>query len=115
MSENNDYESELDGSFFEQAITIAENIPTNLSPRPPVGAVITKNGNIIGKGATSPTPGNHAEINAILDCTNNNFSTEGATMFTTLEPCFHEGETSPCVDRIIDSGISRIFVGAIDP
>jgi len=115
MSENNDYESELDGSFFEQAITIAENIPTNLSPRPPVGAVITKNGNIIGKGATSPTPGNHAEINAILDCTNNNFSTEGATMFTTLEPCFHEGETSPCVDKIIDSGISRIFVGAIDP
>ena len=53
MSENNDYESELDGSFFEQAITIAENIPTNLSPRPPVGALITKNGNIIGKGSTS--------------------------------------------------------------
>tara|TARA_B100001123_G_scaffold135763_1_gene157564 strand:+ start:25460 stop:26560 length:1101 start_codon:yes stop_codon:yes gene_type:complete len=100
---------------YELALNLAENISVNLSPRPPVGAIITNEGELLGKGVTQPSPGNHAEINAILDCKNNNFSTKGSTMYTTLEPCFHEGETNPCVDKIIESGISQVFIGVVDP
>jgi len=100
---------------YELALNLAENISVNISPRPPVGAVIKNNGEILGKGATEASPGNHAEINAILNCKNNKFSTKGATMFTTLEPCFHKGETDPCVDKIIEAQISQVIIGAIDP
>tara|TARA_B100001996_G_scaffold379216_1_gene364623 strand:- start:1455 stop:2555 length:1101 start_codon:yes stop_codon:yes gene_type:complete len=100
---------------YELALNLAENISVNINPRPPVGAIIKNNGEILGKGATEASPGNHAEINAIINCENNNFPTKGSTMFTTLEPCFHKGETDPCVDKIIEAQISEVIIGAIDP
>ena len=100
---------------FEHALTIAENNLLNVSPRPPVGAVIYKDGKVLGEGVTNKSPGNHAEINALEQCKKTLVSLKNATLFTTLEPCFHKGETGPCVDKIIESGISKIIIGEIDP
>jgi len=57
---------------YELALNLAENISANINPRPPVGAIIKNNGEILGKGVTEASPGNHAEINAIINCENNN-------------------------------------------
>ena len=100
---------------FEHALSIAENNPLNVSPRPRVGAVIFKNGKILGEGVTDKSPGNHAEINALEQSKSSTESFKNATLFSTLEPCFHKGETDPCVDKIIESGISKIVIGEIDP
>ena len=100
---------------FEHALSIAENNLLNVSPRPPVGAVIYKDGKVLGEGVTNKSPGNHAEINALEQCKKTLVSLKNATLFTTLEPCFHKGETGPCVDKIIESGISKIIIGEIDP
>ena len=100
---------------FEHALTIAENNLLNVSPRPPVGAVLFKNGKILGEGVTDKSPGNHAEINALEQCKKSLTSLKNTTLFTTLEPCFHKGETDPCVDKIIESGISKIVIGEVDP
>lgn len=102
-------------SEFDQALNLAENISENISPRPPVGAIISKNGVVLGKGFTHPSPGNHAEINALENCKNKSKSVEGSTLYTTLEPCFHKGETEPCVDKIISSKISKVVIGQVDP
>lgn len=100
---------------FEHALTIAENNLLNVSPRPSVGAVIFKDNKVLGEGVTDKSPGNHAEINALEQCKNSSKSIKNATLFTTLEPCFHKGQTGPCVDKIIESGITKIVVGEIDP
>ncbi|MDA3839049.1 MAG: bifunctional diaminohydroxyphosphoribosylaminopyrimidine deaminase/5-amino-6-(5-phosphoribosylamino)uracil reductase RibD [Candidatus Delongbacteria bacterium] len=83
-----------------------------VSPNPLVGAVIVKNGMIIGKGAHLKFGENHAEVNAFNNCTE---SPVGADMYVTLEPCSHHGKTPPCTDRIIKEKISRVFIATLDP
>ena len=82
-----------------------------VSPNPLVGAVIVKNGKIIGKGYHKEFGGKHAEVHAIENCTENPF---GSDMYVTLEPCSHHGKTPPCTDRIIAEKIKRVFIGSID-
>lgn len=83
-----------------------------VSPNPLVGAVIVKNGKIIGKGYHKKYGEKHAEINAIENCFE---SPAGSDIYVTLEPCSHHGKTPPCVDRIIAEKIKRVFIGNIDP
>ncbi|MBN1970925.1 MAG: bifunctional diaminohydroxyphosphoribosylaminopyrimidine deaminase/5-amino-6-(5-phosphoribosylamino)uracil reductase RibD [Candidatus Delongbacteria bacterium] len=83
----------------------------NVSPNPYVGAVIVKNGKIIGKGAHLKYGDNHAEVNAILNCTE---SCEDADIYVTLEPCNHHGKTPPCTERIIAEKFRKVFIGTKD-
>ncbi len=83
-----------------------------VNPNPMVGAVIVKNGKVIGKGYHKKFGELHAERNALVNATT---STQGATMYITLEPCCHYGKTPPCIDAIIESGITRVVIGTLDP
>lgn len=82
------------------------------NPNPMVGAVIVKDGRIIGKGYHRRYGELHAERNAIADCKE---SMEGAVIYVTLEPCCHYGKTPPCTEAIIEQGISRVVIGSDDP
>lgn len=94
------------------AIELAEAGRGMVSPNPLVGAVVVKDGVIVGKGAHEYFGGNHAEVNAINDA---GPASEGATLICTLEPCDHHGKTPPCVDAIIEAGIKHVVFGCIDP
>tara|TARA_Y100000590_G_scaffold470250_1_gene663080 strand:- start:225 stop:1310 length:1086 start_codon:yes stop_codon:yes gene_type:complete len=81
-------------------------------PNPSVGCVIVKNGKIIGRGNTQAGGRPHAEVEAIKHASEDTF---GSTAYVTLEPCSHHGNTPPCVNSIIKSGIKEVFVASRDP
>jgi len=80
------------------------------SPNPPVGAVVVKNGHIIGEGFHRASGCPHAEIEALRAAR----EPEGATLYVSLEPCNHSGRTPPCVPSILKANIARVVVGALD-
>ena len=82
------------------------------SPNPAVGAVLVRDGTVVGTGTTSPVGGPHAEINAIAAAGD---AARGATLYVTMEPCSHHGRTPPCCDAVIAAGIERVVCGIIDP
>ena len=100
---------------FKRALELAENLIESVSPRPPVASIITHDGKIIGEGVTTNSPVKHAEINAIDKAKDKIQSFEKSTLYSTLEPCFHKGNTDPCVDKIIESGIKNVVIGSVDP
>lgn len=83
-----------------------------MNPNPLVGAVIVKNGRIIGEGYHVYFGGPHAEINAIENASE---SVKDATLYVTMEPCSHQGKTPPCTDPIISNRIHRVVAGMKDP
>ncbi len=83
-----------------------------VNPNPMVGAVVVKNGRIIGEGFHAFFGGPHAEINAIENASEN---VKGATLYVTMEPCSHQGKTPPCTESIIKNGIHRVIAGMKDP
>jgi diaminohydroxyphosphoribosylaminopyrimidine deaminase/5-amino-6-(5-phosphoribosylamino)uracil reductase len=85
------------------------------SPNPTVGAVLVKNGRIIGRGWTQPAGLPHAEVEAIRDAEKRGLGTKGATLYVTLEPCSTYGRTPPCTSAIIAAGIKRVVAAATDP
>ena len=85
------------------------------SPNPMVGAVLVKDGKIIGRGWHRRAGLPHAEIEALRDAQKRGHNPRGATLFVTLEPCSTHGRTPPCTDAIIAAGIKRVTVGAVDP
>ena len=95
-----------------QAIQLAKQGEGWTNPNPMVGAVIVKNGRIIGKGYHKKCGELHAERNAIASLTE---SAEGATIYVTLEPCCHYGKTPPCTEAIIEQKIKRVVIGSRDP
>lgn len=101
---------EIDSNYMQIAVELAKAGVGFVSPNPPVGAVIVKNNRIIGRGAHLRYGGNHAEINAIGDT-----AVEDATLYVTLEPCNHYGNTPPCVERILKEKINRVVIGSVDP
>lgn len=82
------------------------------NPNPMVGAVLVKDGRVVGKDYHHQYGGYHAERNAILNCGED---LAGAELFVTLEPCCHYGKTPPCTEIIIESGIRKVYVGCMDP
>ena len=82
------------------------------SPNPLVGAVIVKDGRIIGEGYHQYYGGDHAEVNAIK---NSIEDVSGATIYVTLEPCSHYGKTPPCANLLVEKKISRVVVATLDP
>ena len=101
-----------DQNYMLQAIQLAKQGEGWTNPNPMVGAVIVKNGRIIGKGYQKKCGELHAERNAIASLTE---SAEGATIYVTLEPCCHYGKTPPCTEAIIEQKIKRVVIGSRDP
>ena len=101
--------------FMRLALTLARRASGQTSPNPLVGAVLLKNGEIIGRGWHRQAGGPHAEIEAIRDAQKKKQNTRGATLFVSLEPCCTHGRTPPCTDAIIAAGIKRVVVAAVDP
>ncbi len=94
------------------ALELAERGCGWVSPNPMVGAVIVKDGRVIGAGYHERYGGLHAERNALAACTE---PPEGAVMYVTLEPCCHYGKQPPCVDAVVKAGIRRVVIGTLDP
>ena len=101
--------------YMQTALTLARRSLGNVEPNPMVGAVIVKNGKIIGKGCHQKFGAPHAEINALADCKKRGNSPAAATMYVTLEPCCHFGKTGPCTNAIIKAGIKKVVAAAKDP
>lgn len=101
-----------DQNYMLQAIQLAKQGEGWTNPNPMVGAVIVKNGRIIGKGYHKKCGELHAERNAIASLTE---SAESATIYVTLEPCCHYGKTPPCTEAIIEQKIKRVVIGSRDP
>jgi diaminohydroxyphosphoribosylaminopyrimidine deaminase/5-amino-6-(5-phosphoribosylamino)uracil reductase len=98
--------------FTDLALKLALKAKGATRPNPMVGAVVVKNGRIIGRGYHERAGLPHAEIVALDEAGRN---AKAATLYVTLEPCAHFGRTPPCIDRIIKSGIKEVVVGMIDP
>ena len=101
-----------DMDYMRLALELADRGRGWTNPNPMVGAVIVKNGRVIGEGYHHRCGGLHAEREAFAACTG---SPAGATMYVTLEPCCHHGRQPPCTEAILESGISRVVVGSGDP
>ncbi len=101
-----------DIKYMRRAIELSLSGNGFVHPNPLVGAVIVKNGKVIGEGYHQKFGEAHAEVNAINNATE---SIEGATMYVTLEPCNHYGKTPPCTEQIIREKISRVVIGISDP
>ena len=97
---------------MRMALDLARQATVGVRPNPKVGAVIVKDGVILGQGYHKYFGGPHAEIEAL---NNAGGSVQNATMYVTLEPCCHYGKTPPCTDAIIKAGIKRVVIGMPDP
>lgn len=105
----------IDEKFMLTALKLAEKGIGSVEPNPPVGAVLVKGGEIIGKGYHKKFGGPHAEINALDDCIGKGNDPKDSVLYVTLEPCCHFGKTPPCVDWLIQSKIAKVFVAMLDP
>lgn len=101
-----------DLDYMRLALELAQRGRGWTSPNPMVGAVIVKDGRIIGQGYHARYGELHAERSALASCTE---SPEGAAMYVTLEPCCHHGKQPPCTDAILEAGITRVVTGSDDP
>ena len=99
-------------SPMTRAIELARQARGSTSPNPPVGAVVVKDGVVLGEGFTMPPGGNHAEIGALTQAGD---AAREADLYTSLEPCCTHGRTPPCTGAIIAAGIRRVHLAAIDP
>ncbi len=97
---------------MRQAVLAARSVEGRTSPRPPVGAVLVRHGQIVGRGATAPPYGPHAEIQALSEA---GPAAQDADLYVTLEPCCTTLHTPPCTEAIIAAKVRRVFVGALDP
>ena len=98
---------------IERALELADAEAGRGYPNPTVGAVVVSaDGAMLGEGVTEPAGGRHGEIVA-LDAAGD--AARGATLYVTMEPCAHHGRTPPCVDRIVEAGITRVVAGCLDP
>ncbi len=97
---------------LDEAVRLARRGVGEVEPNPPVGAVVVRDGEVVGRGWHARYGGRHAEVAALEDAGER---ARGATMVVTLEPCSTTGKTPPCVDATLAAGVTRVVVGAIDP
>jgi len=104
-----------DSAHLQRALGLAEGGRGRVSPNPLVGAVIVRDGQVIGEGFHAELGDLHAERAALADCRERGEGPAGATMYVTLEPCAHQGRQPPCVEAILEAGISRVVIASDDP
>src|ERR1700719_656657 len=105
--------SETDKTHLARAIELARNGAGSVKPNPVVGAVVARDGAVLGEGWHERYGAAHAEVNAIEACGLEDLS--GATLYVSLEPCCHEGKTPPCTEAILHAGIRRVVIASDDP
>src|ERR1051325_11389133 len=103
---------ETDQRFMALALTLGRRGLGNAWPNPAVGAVVVKDNIVLGRGWTQPGGRPHAEVEALRRAGE---AARGATLYATLEPCSHHGQTPPCVDAILSAGIARVVSALEDP
>jgi diaminohydroxyphosphoribosylaminopyrimidine deaminase/5-amino-6-(5-phosphoribosylamino)uracil reductase len=99
-------------SFMQQALGLAAEAKGLTSPNPTVGAVLEKNGRIVGRGFHTWSGKDHAEVVALREAGD---AAKGSTLYVTLEPCSHFGRTQPCADAVIAAGVERVVAAMEDP
>ena len=97
---------------MQRAIELAREAVGSTSPNPPVGAVLVRDGRVVGEGRTQPPGGPHAEAEALRMAGD---AARGADLYVTLEPCAHHGRTPPCADALVEAGVASVHVAAMDP
>ena len=105
--------TQSDSRHLQRAIDLAALGGHRVSPNPQVGAVIVRDGKVVGEGFHREAGGAHAEVEAIRSAGDQDLS--GATIYVSLEPCCHHGRTPPCTDAIKRAGIGRVVVASDDP
>ena len=100
---------------MRRALVVAERGQGRVSPNPPVGCVLVKDGVAIAEGWHDHLGGLHAEQMAIHDAEDRGVPTNGATAYVTLEPCNHFGRTPPCTESLLWAGIQRVIIAHPDP
>jgi diaminohydroxyphosphoribosylaminopyrimidine deaminase/5-amino-6-(5-phosphoribosylamino)uracil reductase len=105
--------TDTDNVYLARAIELARNGAGAVRPNPVVGAVVAREGEVLGEGWHREFGGAHAEVNAIEACGLEDLG--GATLYVSLEPCCHEGKTPPCTDAILQAGLRRVVVASDDP
>jgi diaminohydroxyphosphoribosylaminopyrimidine deaminase / 5-amino-6-(5-phosphoribosylamino)uracil reductase len=103
---------DTDAGHLARAVALAEGGRGHVSPNPLVGALVVKDGKVLGEGFHAAYGEAHAERAALDACT---ADPRGATLYVSLEPCCHHGHTPPCTDAIIEAGIRRVVVASDDP
>lgn len=101
-----------DRKYMARALELALRGLGHTRPNPMVGAVVARDGCIIGEGWHEQFGGPHAEVNAFAHCSED---PEGATLYVSLEPCAHYGKTPPCVDLVIAKKVARVVIAMEDP
>jgi riboflavin biosynthesis protein RibD len=101
-----------DKEYMWEAILEGRKAQGKTGVNPAVGAIIVKDGKIIGRGHTSELGGPHAEVNALREAGD---EAKGATVYCTLEPCAHWGRTGPCCEALTEAGVAKVVVGIEDP
>ncbi|WP_066639285.1 bifunctional diaminohydroxyphosphoribosylaminopyrimidine deaminase/5-amino-6-(5-phosphoribosylamino)uracil reductase RibD [Desulfolucanica intricata] len=102
----------MDKNYMQMALDLAARARGRTSPNPMVGAVLVKNGSVIGSGYHKRAGTPHAEIHALREAGD---KAEGATLYVTLEPCCHHGRTGPCTEAVLAAGIKRVVIAMTDP
>jgi diaminohydroxyphosphoribosylaminopyrimidine deaminase/5-amino-6-(5-phosphoribosylamino)uracil reductase len=98
--------------YMKRALSLAKLALGQVSPNPAVGAVVVKDGEVVGQGYTQPPGSWHAEIMALKQASE---KARGGVMYVTLEPCCHYGRTPPCTKAIIETGVSEVHLAMLDP
>jgi diaminohydroxyphosphoribosylaminopyrimidine deaminase/5-amino-6-(5-phosphoribosylamino)uracil reductase len=98
--------------FLQRALELAERGRGTTHPNPLVGAVVVRDGEIVGEGWHERAGEPHAEIHALNAAGGR---AEGATLYVTMEPCSHHGRTPPCVQAVIEAGVAKAVIGSLDP
>jgi diaminohydroxyphosphoribosylaminopyrimidine deaminase/5-amino-6-(5-phosphoribosylamino)uracil reductase len=106
-----------DRRLMLQALDLAGRAVGSTSPNPPVGAVVVREGLVLGEGWTQPIGHDHAEVAALKDCVARGHDPRGATMYVTLEPCCvrNHGRAPTCTDAIVAAKLHRVVIGTLDP
>lgn len=102
----------MDEKYMRRALDLAKQARGRTSPNPMVGAVVVKNGEIVGEGWHQMAGTPHAEIHALKQAGD---KARGADIYVTLEPCCHAGRTGPCTDALLMAGIAKVYVAMTDP
>jgi len=101
-----------DLDYMAEALALARSNVGRTGENPSVGCVVVKDGKIVGRGVTSEGGRPHGETNALIVAGSD---AVGASVYVTLEPCSHYGQTAPCANALIDAGIARCVIAVIDP
>lgn len=107
-----DRQQEADAQYLREALDLARNGDAQTSPNPLVGAVLARDGQVVGRGFHTWAGVKHAEVLALEDAGER---ARGATLYINLEPCCHQGRTGPCTAALIEAGVARVVAALEDP